>query len=816
MTTPEEAPPGWTDPERLLWNSFIRGIELDLSDSNPNRNDPSDGSAWGPERTVRAEAVSHLLLSGPKVEDGSPQRLRLYGARVSGQLDLGCSKAVAFAFRGCSFDNAPFLNDAQIEFIGFNSCFLPGLQASRVACAGPIWLMNSKVVGEITLTGAVASEVKACKITAHSSDKKSRISMCDMKVAHDVHLHNADISMTVDLRRSEIGGDICLCGTKIDDKGTDGAVLASLSKVEGDIHLGDGFISAGLVSLKGATVGGQISLTGAKLSNPGKTVLDVDHVDCRLGFFAKDCEFLGCLSIHHAKIGCQLALIGSKLINPKERAFNADHLVVRGSLLMSEVEISGICDLHGSSIDCAVSLSKSKLASAQSDRATVIAYSINVGGDFICTEAEIDGGVTIAESKIAGDFLLDGTRMTGEKKYALSAARTSFGRISMSKNFSSNSSILLSDATVATDVEIINSKINVPGKRAVVASRISVTGSFIANGTDIVGSLDLSDAVINGDVKMLDSNLRGIPRSEHHKGSPKDPKAGKEWLGISLQMSGARVSGDVDFAGCRFSQQIRMDSASIDRSLSLNGAQLDTDCALALSAVGLTATSAQFTLKTRPRQGVDLRSARIKTMHDDLKSWPEDLVNIEGMTYERIVSPMTVDERLQWLGKATKTFSAQPYSELSACYSRVGQEDQARRIAFAATRRSYEDGNLPLRVWGKIQDFAIGYGYRPLRAFAVLSALWILGSTWFIFGVDSCIRVGVTKDGLCSVRPNDSLTWDPWTYSLDLLIPVVNLGHKNAWDATGWSKAVVYLLIAAGWIFTTTIIAAAGRKLKRS
>lgn len=57
------------------------GAEGDTADN------PATGSDWGPERTVRASVLRAVLLGAPH-EDGEIPRLRLSGARVTGQLRL--------------------------------------------------------------------------------------------------------------------------------------------------------------------------------------------------------------------------------------------------------------------------------------------------------------------------------------------------------------------------------------------------------------------------------------------------------------------------------------------------------------------------------------------------------------------------------------------------------------------------------------------------------------------------------------------------------------------------------------------------------
>jgi hypothetical protein len=68
------------------------------------------------------------------------------------------------------------------------------------------------------------------------------------------------------------------------------------------------------------------------------------------------------------------------------------------------------------------------------------------------------------------------------------------------------------------------------------------------------------------------------------------------------------------------------------------------------------------------------------------------------------------------------------------------------------------------------------------------------------------------------VRPlkeHEHPTWDPIVYALDLVIPIVDLGQEKAWDPVGVNKAVAMVLVVAGWLLATAVVAGARRLLSR-
>jgi hypothetical protein len=102
-----------------------------------------------------------------------------------------------------------------------------------------------------------------------------------------------------------------------------------------------------------------------------------------------------------------------------------------------------------------------------------------------------------------------------------------------------------------------------------------------------------------------------------------------------------------------------------------------------------------------------------------------------------------------------------------------------------------------------LQDITVGYGYRPFRAAFWLMTLLIIGS--IIYGTVPPAPLNG------SAAPH----FNPLTYTLDLLLPVVDLGQKHAYNPAGIEQWLSYLLIAAGWILVSTIATGVARIITR-
>jgi hypothetical protein len=56
----------------------------------------------------------------------------------------------------------------------------------------------------------------------------------------------------------------------------------------------------------------------------------------------------------------------------------------------------------------------------------------------------------------------------------------------------------------------------------------------------------------------------------------------------------------------------------------------------------------------------------------------------------------------------------------------------------------------------------------------------------------------------------------PVIYTLDLLLPLVDLGQERAYGPSGVMQWVAIILIGSGWLLATTVAAGAGRILRRT
>ncbi|MFD6892050.1 hypothetical protein [Streptomyces sp. NPDC059957] len=65
-------------------------------------------------------------------------------------------------------------------------------------------------------------------------------------------------------------------------------------------------------------------------------------------------------------------------------------------------------------------------------------------------------------------------------------------------------------------------------------------------------------------------------------------------------------------------------------------------------------------------------------------------------------------------------------------------------------------------------------------------------------------------------KAGEGAPFNPFVYTVDLLFPIGDFGRRSAWHWTGATQWLAYLLIAIGWLLTTTVVAGISRTLNRN
>ncbi|MCU0485181.1 MAG: hypothetical protein MUC85_03625 [Anaerolineales bacterium] len=211
-----------------------------------------------------------------------------------------------------------------------------------------------------------------------------------------------------------------------------------------------------------------------------------------------------------------------------------------------------------------------------------------------------------------------------------------------------------------------------------------------------------------------------------------------------------------------------------------------------------------------------LENAKLAHLCDYEDSWPETgKLSIGGLTYESLSS--NVEEnfrtRLRWLKlQDPKRPNIQPYEQLSNYFRKIGLRNDAREVAIEREKHIRKDQSGLPKLWSRILDKLISFGYKPEKILPFMLLAIVVGSVLFFIA----FRIGVLEP-----TPNHAQMFgmnskfNPIGYSLDVFLPIVDLHQESAWEINinkiwgVYFQIYLFTHIAFGWLFTTLFVAAA-------
>ncbi|MBA8827668.1 hypothetical protein FHX42_005073 [Saccharopolyspora lacisalsi] len=600
--------------------------------------------------------------------------------------------------------------------------------------------------------------------------------------------------------------------------------------------------STGLVSLTDAQIGGSLELIDNSLHNPGYRAVHADRLSVGGALLAMRLRVSGEFRIPGAKIGGNVNLCGAVLRNRGRYAFNGNGIQISGSLragvdpdrggvfsaagviFMPSAHLAGDLRMRDAVLEPGVRPPKRDESTHDDPVSTLILDRSEINGDAQLDQGFFSGGtIRMVSTRISGDLRMSGSTID------LSWSRSSTDSVERPLR-----SMHIDGAEVLGNVEAIGATLH--GQLRMIDARVG--GSFQLNEAALVGprtdvlqanrirvgsNLDCRDADITGTLQLqgvhvganldLRSTVLTKPAWHRHRGAYKS----------SLDLRAGNVGHDLVCAAGRraFSAEgeVQLRRAVIGRQTNLWGAQLGEGSATnALNAFGLSTQELAMRPPEPPRGRILLRQAHCELLEDNATLWEATGgVDVEDFVYGNFSKPIEstdterVRQRLEWLRTTSGTYQPGPYDQLAAVFRENGNEEHAVTVLIEKQRRRYravaQTVRPPLRatvrVWSLLQLITVSYGYRPGRALMWLLLFAAGGTAWF------------SLHELEPLNEEDDPVWNPVLYTVDQLLPIINLGHDVMWRAAGGSQWITTVLIAAGWVLATTVAAGITRSLRR-
>ncbi len=252
-----------TPSERGLLDAAAEGRPFGDADDGPY--DVETMRTWGPERTIRAEVLRHLLVG-----DDWPVQARgvvVEGIRFVGSLDALDSRVrCPLVLSECLLDGAEpwYLAGATVSRLYFGECYLPGLAGDGLVVTSGVVLRQCTVEGGVRLVGTQITGGLDCEGTSFGGEDGCALTADRAVVRGGVFLADIEADGSVRFASADIAGPVTLDGARLgaDDQGN--ALMADGVSIRGALGLA-GVVATGAIRLPGATIDGQLQCRDARL-----------------------------------------------------------------------------------------------------------------------------------------------------------------------------------------------------------------------------------------------------------------------------------------------------------------------------------------------------------------------------------------------------------------------------------------------------------------------------------------------------------------------------------------------------------------------
>ncbi|MFF2809723.1 membrane-associated oxidoreductase [Streptomyces sp. NPDC058000] len=262
-----------TPLERRIWQALPRGVAIDVR--RDEREDPT--TIRGAERTVRAEVIRALLLSGSSASGEAPA-LRVAGARIIGVLDLQHAEIrPPIRLASCHFQHCLELHGMQTLQLDLSGSYLPALAATSLRVDGALRLTNCRITGGVRLSNAEISSGIFLDGAHLGSGDGWALRLDHASVGADVWAPRLVAQGGIRLGKARVEGALDLEDAQV--KNANGDALDAARLTVGTVLNAGGLTAEGRVRLTGAKVAGWISFIEARLSNPGSVALGISSCE---------------------------------------------------------------------------------------------------------------------------------------------------------------------------------------------------------------------------------------------------------------------------------------------------------------------------------------------------------------------------------------------------------------------------------------------------------------------------------------------------------------------------------------------------------
>jgi hypothetical protein len=631
----------------------------------------------------------------------------------------------------------------------------------------------------------------------------------------------------------------------------------------------------GPVMLNDADIHGNLILNNTRFENPNGHTFQADRLHLDGSFSARCIVSHGELRTAGMRVGGNVDFSGAQLVNATGHAFNGSGITVGGNLVCeiaiekpplssSRFSCTGLLYLHSAIINNHFLLRGAVLAPGRDNfssyakedpiydqLATLILDRARINGSIRADQEFLSSGTLRIKNAFIGDaILLRGANITlpttdGNAYRALHIGGSEIKNTVDLSHIVLVGQLHMIDVKVGGHILLNSSTIFAPGADAINARRLSIGLNFDCKRAKIKGSIEMPDSKIGSNLNFRGSTishpgsyLTGVPKPtinirhahiqrdlvcDKEVSYPSEPTRDPRPFTITgiFSMRRARVDREINFRGAKFTSTKNQENES----------KLNADDVLTHDFI--------LSPEPAPQCHITLHGTVCSTFESNEHLWDTAYgIDLTDFHYDQLKSTDPADngniaaKRLQQFKKIG--FQPSAYDQLATVFRANGNDEQVRLVLFEKQRERYKaasntaTGQLAkplIRVWSFAQRVMVGYGYRPTYALIWIAGLLLLGSAIFQFGYDqSPPPAAIIGDqyhgdsrnhGFIPVNEQDHPWWNPFLFTADLLVPIIDFGSKSRWLLPPPYQWIASLFIAVGWILASSVTAGITRLVRK-
>ena len=333
------------------------------------------------------------------------------------------------------------------------------------------------------------------------------------------------------------------------------------------------------------------------------------------------------------------------------------------------------------------------------------------------------------------------------------------------------------------------------------STSISLDGSKFfgirADGLNLSRSLILTEVKSIGEISLVGSNIGGDLSCT--KGSFENK--GRSALICDRAFIAGNVRLNEDFKSIG---EVRFFGSKISGNFYCNSATFHNADGVALGCQAII-VKGSFRLKKLDIVGqINFDRAEIGTLIDDQVSWPDMQCILGSLKYSgiHIKSPIDSKTRIAWLKKQrpdflnNKNFDIQPWTQLAKVFRQMGHAKDADDVLIEREKLLRQAGRFasPRLHW--LYGALANYGYSPFKPLRYAFGVWLFCALFYasaaqnnligpsnpLVFLNADLKAKCEKANwvTCDLPPNYT-SFSPFIYSLDLILPVVDLSQAKDW-----------------------------------